>query len=254
MRSLLLLLVLLGLGFAGETTVRNIDYQADGAAMQGVVVAPSQGGKLPGVLLFPDWMGVTPVAIDYAKRVAGWGYVVFVADVYGKNVRPHDAAEAGKISGSLEGNVPLLRKRAESALQILRGIGEVDTARLGDMGFCFGAAPALELARAGAPLRAVVSIHGYVKTPFPGDTKNIRGKVLILHGGNDPFVTPDQVQTFMDQLRQAKVDWEAVFYGGAVHAFTNPEAGADPSKGVAFNPEAARRAFQNLQSFFAETL
>jgi len=120
------------------------------------------------------------------------------------------------------------------------------------IGYCFGGTAALELARSGANIAAVISFHGGLDTPTPEDAKSISGKVLVLHGGDDPFVPFDQVRTFEDEMRQAKVDWQLVTYGGAVHAFTIPDAGNDKTKGAAYDRKADKRSFEAMQVFFKE--
>jgi dienelactone hydrolase len=250
--------LLLAAGFAAAashtTNVKTIAYQQDSTALEGKVVSPKSKGKLPGIVLMPDWMGVTPQAVAYAKQVSDWGYVVFVADLYGKDAQPKNTQDAGKLAGTLKGNIPLLRQRAAAALAMLKQQPGVDTTQIAGMGFCFGGQAILELARSGAELKGVASIHGNLNTTLPQDSKNIKGKVLVLQGAEDPYATQAQALTFMDEMRQAGTDWSVIFYGGAVHAFTNPGAGSDPKQGVAFNPEANRRAFVVLKDFFAETL
>ena len=122
------------------------------------------------------------------------------------------------------------------------------------MGFCFGGMAALELARTGAAIRGVACVHGYLNTPFTQDNRNIHGKVLVLQGAEDPYATPAQAQEFMDEMRRVGTDWQVVFYGGAVHGFTNPLSGDDPKKGLAYDAKADRRAFALMKDFFAECL
>jgi dienelactone hydrolase len=147
-----------------------------------------------------------------------------------------------------------MRERAGAGLAVLRKHPAADPARLAAIGYCFGGTVALELARGGADLAAVVSFHGGLDTPTPEDARNIKGKVLALHGGDDPFVPPAQVEAFQAEMRNGRVDWQFVAYGGAVHSFTNPEAGNDHSKGAAYNEAADRRSWIAMNAFFAETL
>jgi dienelactone hydrolase len=234
---------------------RIVDYKQDTTALEGYLVTAGGGkAKRPGVILFPDWMGVTESARKEAERVAKMGYVVFVADIYGKGKNPKDSKEAGPLAGAYKSNRPLMRQRAEAGFAQLKAAPGVDTTRLGAMGFCFGGTVALELARAGADLDGTVSIHGNLDTPDPSQAKNIKGAVLVLHGADDPYVPAQQVQNFQEEMRAAKVDWHMVSYGGAVHAFTKPEAGDDPAQGQAYHPKAAERAFEALRDFYAEVL
>ena len=136
-----------------------------------------------------------------------------------------------------------------------RGLGlqaHADSSRMAAIGFCFGGTTALELARSGADLRGVVSFHGGLETPKPEDAENIRGKVLILHGADDPFAPKEQVLALEDEMRKAGVDYQINLYGGAVHAFTVPEAGNDPSKGAAYNASADKRSWEAMKQFFNE--
>ena len=120
------------------------------------------------------------------------------------------------------------------------------------MGYCFGGGTSLELARSGAPVKGVVSFHGSLSTPPPEDAKNIKGKVLILHGADDPYVKQADVAAFMDEMRKGGVNWELVQYSGAVHAFTIKGAGADNSKGAAYNEQADRRSWEAMKNFWNE--
>jgi len=145
-----------------------------------------------------------------------------------------------------------MRARAQAGLETLKSQPMVDAKRLAAIGYCFGGTTVLELARSGADVVGVVSFHGGLDTPNPVDAKNIRGKVLVLQGGDDPFVPPEQVTAFQDEMRKAGVDWQFVTYGGAVHSFTNPASGNDNSKGAAYNAAADRRSWLAMQQFFNE--
>jgi dienelactone hydrolase len=244
-----------GLAADEKTIAYTVAYSQDTAAFEGRLVLPVPGRpKLPVVVLFPDWMGVTSTAMGEAHRIAASGYAVFVADPYGKDAQPRNAEEGGQKAGALKNNIPLLRARAAAALQAAKRQTNADTSRVVVVGFCFGGMAALELARSGAPLQGVASIHGNLKASTPGDARNIRGPVLVLHGANDPFVPQEEVGMFRDEMKMAGVDWQFTEYGGAVHAFTNPGAGNDPSKGAAYNPVAAARAYVALDGFLKETL
>lgn len=250
-----IVLLVAGIAAAQDVVIQTIAYHQDSTALEGKLVAPATANvRLPGIVLFPDWMGMSPQATAYAKRVAEWGYAVFVADIYGKGAQPKSSDEASKLSGAFKGNVLLLRQRAAAALVTLKLQPGVDTENVGALGFCFGGMGALELARSGASLKGIVSVHGNLSTPLPKDAGNIRGKVLVLQGAEDHFATPAQAQAFMDEMRHAGLDWQVMFYGGAVHAFTNPGAGSDPRKGVAYDAKADRRAFSLMKDFFMEAL
>ena len=128
----------------------------------------------------------------------------------------------------------------------------VDRQRIAAIGYCFGGTAVLELARSGADIAGVVSFHGGLGTPRPADPHTFKAKVLVLHGADDPNVPLQQVIDFQEEMRKAKADWQMICYGGAVHAFTNPASGSDPSKGVAYNEKADRRSWEHMNIFFDE--
>jgi dienelactone hydrolase len=179
---------------------------------------------------------------------------VFVAAPYGIRAQPGTPEEAGARAGALKQDPATTRARARAALEAAKRQTGIDSGRVAAIGYCFGGWMALELARSGAALRGTVSIHGNLRSAAPGDARNIRGPVLALHGADDPVVPPEEVGMFRDEMKMAAADWQLVEYGGAVHAFTNPRAGNDPSKGAAYNAKASERAYAALKSFLEETL
>lgn len=239
-----------------DMITRTVDYQIDGEAYQGMLVYDEAVTEpRPGLLMVPNWMGVTDNAAAKAQRVAGSDYVVFVADLYGKDIRPADANEAADAAGVVRSDRALMRKRVNAALEVLRSeAGErLDASRLGAIGFCFGGTAVLELARSGTRLGGVVSFHGNLDTPNPADASSIRTPVLVLHGADDPYVPPEQVAAFESEMREAGVnDWQLLSYGNAVHSFTDPTANA-PGK-AQYDERTAHRAFNQMRLFFNETL
>lgn len=231
-----------------------VEYKQDGTVLEGYLAwDTSFPGPRPGVLIVPDWMGVGPYVKSRAEQLAKMGYVAFAADVFGKGVRPRDAKAASKLAAEYKaGDRRLFRARVRAGLDRLLKEKRVDSRKAAAIGYCFGGTGALELARTGAPLLGTVSFHGGLDTPDPSLAKNIRGKVLALHGADDPYVPPKDVAAFQDEMRSAKVDWQLHMYGGAVHAFTIPDAGNDPSKGVAYDKKADERSLEAMKDFFAE--
>lgn len=237
----------------GAAKTSTVEYKQDTVALQGLLVTDAAGkGKRPGIVLFSDWMGVTDYARSKAEQVARMGYVVFVADIYGKGRNPRDDKEAGAIAAIYKSDRVLMRQRAEAGLAQLRSAAGVDTTRLAAMGFCFGGTVALELARTGADLDGVASVHGNLDTPNRELAANIKGAVLVLHGADDPYVPAEQVRNFQDEMRSAGVDWSMIYFGGAVHSFTKPAAGNDPAKGQAYNPKVEARSLAALKEFYRE--
>jgi len=236
-----------------EVQGRVVEYREGATVLEGYLAYDTAGpARKPGVLVVHDWTGVGPNVRRRADELAAMGYVALAADVYGKGVRPANPKEAAAAASVYKADRKLMRARMAAALAELRRQPNVLPGSIAAIGFCFGGTAVLELARSGADVAGVVSFHGGLDSPNPADGKNIRAKVLVLHGADDPFVPDAQVKALEDELRQGGVDWQLVKYGGAVHSFTIPEAGGDNSKGAAYNAAADRRSWKAMQDFFAE--
>jgi dienelactone hydrolase len=206
----------------------------------------------PGVLVVHQWLGLTDYEKQRAEMLVQLGYVAFCADIYGKGVRPKDTQAAGVEATKYKSDRALLRDRVKAELAVLKYQGQVDTNHIAAIGYCFGGTTVLELARSGAEVAGVVSFHGGLDSPTPTDGKNIKCKVLACHGADDPFVPAKDLAAFEDEMRQAKVDWRLIKYGGAVHSFTQPLAGNDNSKGAAYNERADKRSWEDMKQFLSE--
>ncbi|MBP7829144.1 MAG: dienelactone hydrolase family protein [Kiritimatiellae bacterium] len=253
-----ILLLLLGLSWVpahAEIQTRPVEYRAGDTVMEGYLAwDDAVSGPRPGVLVAHAWMGLGEYEQRRARELAALGYAAFALDLYGKGVRPQGPAEAGKLSAAYKADRPLMRERARAALDALAGEDLCAGRPLAAIGYCFGGMVVLELARGGAPLAGVVSFHGGLATPDPADARQIRGAVLVLHGADDPHVPPEEVAAFEKEMRDAGVDWQFVAYGGAVHAFSDPGAGNDPSRGAAYHEKADRRSWAAMRSFLDEVL
>jgi dienelactone hydrolase len=236
-----------------KIVARTIEYKAGDTVCQGYVAYDdAQKGKRPGVLVAHQWLGLTDYEQRRARQLAQMGYVALALDVYGKGQDPADKGAAGKKTGVFKGDRALWRQRALAAFNTLKAMPTVNPNKIAAIGYCFGGGTVLELARSGAPVAGVVSFHGTLDSPTPADAKNIKGKVLILHGADDPAVPLTQVMEINTELKNAKVDYEIELYGHAVHAFTQPDAGNDPTQGVAYDAKADKRSWQAMKNFFAE--
>lgn len=236
-----------------EIQTRVVEYRQGGALLEGYLAWDTAGpAQKPGVLIVHEWTGLGPYVKARAEKLAKLGYVAFAADIYGKGVRPNNPKDAGATAGIYKNDRALFRARVNAGLAELRRQQGVDPARLAAIGYCFGGTAVLELARSGADVKGVVSFHGGLDTPTPGDAKAIHAKVLVLHGADDPHVPPAQVAAFEDEMRAGNVDWQLVKYAKAVHSFTNPDAGNDNSKGAAYNADADRRSWEAMRGFFKD--
>jgi dienelactone hydrolase len=231
----------------------TVVYKHGETNLEGLLVYPEDSSRLlPGVLVVHDWGGPGPYAHRRAEQLAEAGYVAFAIDMYGQGVRPTTTEEKARQAGIYRSDRALMRARARAGLDLLLASPRVDSKRVAAIGYCFGGGTALELARSGAPLAGVVSFHGNLDTPDPADAKAIKAKILICHGADDPYVPAEQVSAFQKEMKDAGVDYQFIAYSGAVHAFTQKEAGNDNSKGAAYNEAADRRSWQAMRDFFAE--
>lgn len=254
-----LVLAALALAPAASAKVveQAVDYTHDGVALQGFLAFDdATTAPRPAVAIFHDWRGLGDQPKETARRLAALGYLAFAADMYGKGVLAASNEEAGKLAGAFKpaDNRTLMRRRAAEGLRQLLLNPLADQTKVAAMGYCFGGGVALELARSGAPLAGVISVHGTLATPAPAAAGAIKAPVLALHGADDPFVKPAEVQGFMDEMNKAGADWQFVSFSGAVHAFTLKAAGNDNSKGAAYNERADRRAWRYTVDFLKEVL
>jgi dienelactone hydrolase len=230
-----------------------IEYRQGDTVLAGVAVYDdSTDAKRPGILVVHQWKGLGDYELRRATMLAQLGYVAFCADIYGKGVRASNPEDAAKLAGKYKGDRALLRARVDAALNQMKRLSRVDSGKTAAIGYCFGGTTVLELARSGAPVLGVVSFHGGLGTATPEDARNIRSRVLALHGADDPFVPLPEVEGFMKEMRDANVDWQLTSFGGAVHSFTDAGAGSDNSKGAAYNAKADKRSWESMQSFFKE--
>lgn len=245
---------LMALSAAAKPVQKPVVYELDGKKFAGALVYDdSVKTARPGLVMVPNWLGVTETSVKHAMNAAGKQYIIFVTDIYGQDTRPKNMDEAGKAAGVVKGDRNLLRARVNKGLEVLRAEGKavkLDDKKLGAIGFCLGGTSVLELARSGAPLAGVVSFHGGLDAPMPAAEGKLTAKVLALHGADDPFVPPAEVKGFEEEMRNAKADWELVSYGGAVHSFSEPEANMTGK--AEYNAKVAKRAFIAMNDFFAE--
>ena len=249
----LILLFLINMIAKSEIITKDIEYKSGDVVLQGYLAYDNSNDNMrPGVLVVHQWMGLTYYEKMRARQLAELGYVAFAVDIYGKDARPQSPQDAGKESGKYSGDRKLYRERLKAGLDELLKQPDVDLNNIAVIGYCFGGGGALELARSGADIKGVVSFHGSLKSPNPEDAKNIKCRILVEHGAADPFVSEEDIIAFKKEMEDANVDYVLTEYSGAVHSFTQPNAGNDPSKGAAYNEKADKRSWDAMKKFFTE--
>jgi dienelactone hydrolase len=237
----------------GRIVTRPVEYKHGDLTLKGyLALDDSIKGKRPGVLVVHEWWGLNDHARRQADRLAELGYVAFALDMFGDGAATDDPHEARELTGRFRNDKKLLVDRARAGLDVLLKDERVDPKRIAAIGYCFGGSAVLQLALSGADLAGVVSFHGGLGgiEYQPGTT--VKAKILILHGADDPLIPAEQIAEFQDTLRKAGADWQMVYYGNAVHSFTNEKADGVGMKGVAYHKPTADRSWAAMREFFAE--
>ena len=231
---------------------RTIDYQDGEVDLQGYLAwDDAVEGKRPGVMIAHAWAGRSDFENGKAEELAKLGYVGFALDNFGKGILGRNTEENSALIQPFLDDRAMLQGRLQIALDVLKGLDEVDASRVAAIGFCFGGLCVLDLARTGTDLAGVVSFHGLFGSPGNTAGNKIKAKVLALHGWDDPMVPPDQVVSLAEELSSMGADWQLHGYGNTMHAFTNPQAN-DPDFGTVYNPDADRRSWNAMQNFLSE--
>lgn len=251
--ALLLALLPLSASVFAAMQAKPVEWNVGDQAFSGVLVYDdASSDKRPGLVMVPDWLGVTDDAVAQAKDVAGDDYVILVADMYGKDVRPKNSEEAQAQVKRLYADVATMRARAAKAVDVLQaqaGSAPLDTTKIGAFGYCFGGSSVLELARSGAKLAGIVTFHGGLSTTTPAKPDAVKTPLLVLNGADDRGTAPD-IDGFEKELDAAGADWTFVNFSGAVHCFALEAANRPP--GCVYNPRAAKRAYRMMDGFFDE--
>ncbi|PKO14412.1 dienelactone hydrolase [candidate division BRC1 bacterium HGW-BRC1-1] len=240
---------------AGWLTTTTVELEG-GPSLVPWVFSPinSRGGPLAAVLVVPDWYGRNDFAIAKARELAELGYGAIAWDMYGDAKVTTSPAEAGRLAGALKNDRAEMRRRIQAGVKFARALPGVDPDRIAVIGFCFGGTTVLELARSGSIVRGVVSFHGGLDRSKEVAISPVQTRVLVLHGADDPLVPAADVKALKKEMHDAGAVMKFVSYPGAVHSFTNPAAGDDPSKGAAYNAEADRKSREEMKAFLADVL
>ncbi|MCQ8102782.1 dienelactone hydrolase family protein [Methylomonas sp. SURF-2] len=208
-------------------------------------------GARPTVLIHHAWAGRDAFVADKAEKLAALGYLAFATDMYGKGVVGRSREENGRLMQPFMQDRAKLQRRLHAALATAKLLPWADNARVAAIGFCFGGLCALDLARTGVDILGVVAFHGLLTPPENIPDPQIKAKVLVLHGHDDPMAPPEQVLALQAELTKAGADWQMHVYGGTMHAFTNPVAN-DRDFGTVYQASADQRSWRAMQNFFAE--
>ena len=232
---------------------REIEYRQGDTVLQGFVAwDDALPGKRPGVLVVHEWWGHNEHARNQARRLAEAGYLGFALDMYGKGRVTTHPQEAQAFAAEATKDPAVVAARFNSALEQLKQDPHVDPTRIAAIGYCFGGAVALDMARAGADLAAVATLHGALATKTPAQPGKVKAKILVLTGGADPFVPPEQVASFEQEMKTAGAQFRVVTYPGAKHGFTNPNAAQYGMSQLAYDPDADRKSWAELVTFLNE--
>jgi dienelactone hydrolase len=224
---------------------------SDGSTVLKGFLAYNESGaaKRPGVVVVHEAWGLGDHAMDRARRIAALGYVALAADLYGDRHICSDLGEAMNFIGPLAAEPAALRSRVGAAISALSALPQVDSSRMGAIGFCFGGTTVLEAARGGAPLRGVVSFHGGLETKAPAQPNAVRSRVLVCTGAADPMIPAAQVASFQGEMEHAEADWQIITYGRAQHSFTNPSADVSGVPGLRYDKRADERSWDAMTRF-----
>jgi dienelactone hydrolase len=235
-----------------EIKTQTVEYKDGDATLKGFLAYDDAiDSKRPGVLVVPEWWGMTDYPKSRAQQLAQLGYVAFVADIYGDGFSTDDPKVAGQRAGQAKQN-DWLRTRGKLALEQLAKNEHVDPRNLAAIGYCFGGGAVLEMARAGDDLKGVVSFHGTLDTDRPAQPGQVKAKILACTGEADPFAPKEKVHAFEQEMKKAGADVKVLTYPNAKHAFTNPRADQHHIEGIAYNKAADEKSWRDMQEFFTD--
>lgn len=248
---------LAGAAWAGaDVTGHEVDYSAGGITMKGYLAYDkNMKGKRPGVLVVPEWWGLSGYERMRARELAKLGYVAMAVDMYGDGRRAGNPEEASRLSSEVTKNFGLEKTRFMAAMDFLRKQPEVDSSRIAAIGYCFGGGVVLNMATHGADLRGAASFHGSLGAVQPAKPGAVKAKVLVFQGKDDKFVGPEQVEAFREMMKEAGAHFQIVLYPGATHSFTNKEADEYAKKfhlPIAYDAKADRNSWDKLKEFLRE--
>lgn len=258
MKRLLCFIVLVFAAAAAHAAVqgKEVSYHAKGTTLKGYIAwDDAVKGKRPGVLVIHEWWGLNDYARTRARMLAEQGYTALALDMYGNGKQAHHPDDAQKFSSEVSKNAALAKARFDAALNLLKHEPTVEANDIAAVGYCFGGSVALNMARIGEPLKAVLSFHGGLGTDHPAEPGKVKARIASFTGEDDPFIPAKQVAAFREEMDKAGAKYIVVTYPGAKHAFTNPDAdkyGQEFKLPLAYNETADKASWAEGLSFLAD--
>jgi dienelactone hydrolase len=238
---------------SAEIKSKPIAYQDGDLQLEGYYAwDDAVSGKRPGIIIVHEWWGLNDYARHRADQLARLGYAAFAVDMYGKGKLTEHPTEAREWAAQVRKNVDAWQQRALAGLNVLKQQEQCDTTRIAAMGYCFGGSTALQMAYTGADLKGVVTFHGALPIPDESQAKAIKARILVCHGSADRFIPQDVIEKFQHMLDQAGADWTMVYYAGARHSFTDPDADKHNVDGMKYQKAADERSWKEMQEFYKE--
>ena len=254
-----MIVALLVMGMAAVTYAAQkiegttVEYASQGVTFKGYLAYDENlKGKRPGVLVVHEWWGLNDYARRRAQMLAELGYTALAVDMYGDGKTAMHPDDAGKFSSELMKNFDVAKGRFMAAIEFLKQQPTVDPTRIAAIGYCFGGGVVLNMARQGVDLKGVASFHGSLSAVKPAAPGMVRAKVLVLHGADDKFIKPEEIEAFKKEMSEAGVDYMFISYPGVLHSFTNPDADALGRKfalPLAYNADADKKSWEELKMF-----
>ncbi len=235
---------------------KEVSYHANHTTLKGYIAwDDAVKGKRPGVLVIHEWWGLNDYARSRARMLAEQGYTALALDMYGNGKQAHHPDDAQKFSSEVSKNAKLAKARFDAALNLLQHEPTVEANDIAAVGYCFGGSVALNMARMGEPLKAVLSYHGGLGTDHPAEPGKVKARIASFTGEDDPFIPAKQVATFREEMDKAGAKYIVVTYPGAKHAFTHPDAdkyGQEFKLPLAYNEAADKASWSEGLSFLAD--
>jgi dienelactone hydrolase len=232
---------------------QTVTYEHEGTPLTGYLAYDGAiEGKRPAILVVHEWWGLNDYARMRAEALARSGYVAFAVDMYGAGKVTRHPEQAGQWAKTVTQNSSFWQQRARAGLEVLKQQPQTDPERMGAIGYCFGGGTVQQLAYSGADLKGVVSFHGSLQAPPSNGLEKIKAEILMAHGGDDTFMTPEQIQSYLSAMARSGLNYQFIIYSGAKHGFTNPDAEEYGLPALGYSRRADTRSWNHMKLFFEE--